>query len=95
MAVCIGLVQGGVQSLSRSFYARLVPPEKAGEFFGFFNLMGKFAAVVGPVLTGVVALLTGSPRLAIASLVVLFALGGALLRRVPDVEGQPSAAVPG
>jgi MFS transporter, UMF1 family len=95
MAVCIGLVQGGVQSLSRSFYGRLVPAEKAGEFFGFFNLMGKFAAVVGPILTGVVALLTGSPRVAIASLVLLFALGGALLRRVPDVEAQPSAAQPG
>ncbi len=92
MAVCIGLVQGGVQSLSRSFYGRLVPAEKAGEFFGFFNLMGKFAAVMGPVLTGVVALLTGSPRAAIASLVVLFALGGALLRRVPDTAELPRAA---
>jgi UMF1 family MFS transporter len=51
--------------------------------------MGKFAAVVGPVLTGVVALLTGSSRLAIASLVLLFALGGGLLLRVPD--GEPVA----
>ncbi|MEY2931817.1 MAG: hypothetical protein RL033_2566 [Pseudomonadota bacterium] len=93
MAVCIGLVQGGVQSLSRSFYGRLVPADKAGEFFGFFNLMGKFAAVVGPVLTGVVALLTGNPRAAIASLVVLFVLGGVLLRRVPDVA-EPSAVDP-
>jgi len=86
MAVGIGLVQGGIQSLSRSFFGRLVPAQKAGEFFGFFNLMGKFAAVVGPVLTGVVALLTGSSRLAIASLVLLFALGGILLSRVPDGE---------
>jgi UMF1 family MFS transporter len=86
MAVIIGLVQGGIQSLSRSFFGRLVPAEKAGEFFGFFNLMGKFAAVVGPVLTGVVALLTGSSRLAIASLVLLFAVGGGLLMRVPDSE---------
>jgi UMF1 family MFS transporter len=90
MAVIIGLVQGGIQSLSRSFFGRLVPAEKAGEFFGFFNLMGKFAAVVGPVLTGVVALLTGSSRLAIGSLVLLFAVGGALLMRVPDSE--PRAA---
>jgi MFS transporter, UMF1 family len=86
MAVGIGLVQGGIQSLSRSYFGRLVPAEKAGEFFGFFNLMGKFAAVVGPVLTGVVALVTGSSRLAIASLVLLFALGGGLLLRVPDPE---------
>lgn len=90
MAVVIGLVQGGVQSLSRSFYARLVPPEKAGEFFGFFNLIGKFAAVIGPLLMGGVALMTGSSRAAIVSLVVLFAAGGALLYRVPDTEATPS-----
>jgi UMF1 family MFS transporter len=90
MAVVIGLVQGGVQSLSRSYYGRLVPPDKAGEFFGFFNLIGKFAAVIGPLLTGGVALVTGSSRLAILSLVVLFAAGGALLWMVPEPE--PSEA---
>lgn len=79
MAVVIGLVQGGIQSLSRSFYGRLVPPEKSGEYFGFFNMMGKFAAVVGPVLTGWVALATGNSRLAILSLAILFAAGGAML----------------
>jgi UMF1 family MFS transporter len=84
MAIVIGLVQGGIQSLSRSFYGRLVPQEKAGEFFGFFNMMGKFAAVLGPVLTGWVALATGSSRAAILSLAVLFAAGGALLWFVRD-----------
>jgi UMF1 family MFS transporter len=91
MAIVIGLVQGGVQSLSRSFYGRLVPPDKSGEFFGFFNMLGKFAAVLGPVLTGVVALVTGSSRLAILSLVLLFAAGGLLLRLVrvpPPAAGQ-------
>ncbi|HWO08014.1 MAG TPA: MFS transporter [Polyangiaceae bacterium] len=88
MAVVIGLVQGGVQSLSRSFYGRLVPPDKSGEFFGFFNLIGKFAAVVGPLLTGGVALLTGSSRVAILSLVLLFAAGGALLWLVPEAEAR-------
>jgi len=91
MAVVIGLVQGGVQSLSRSFYGRLVPSDKSGEFFGFFNLIGKFAAVIGPLLTGGVALLTGSPRVAILSLVVLFAAGGALLCFVPDAEARPES----
>jgi UMF1 family MFS transporter len=81
-------VQGGVQSLSRSFYGRLVPPEKSGEFFGFFNLIGKFAAVVGPLLMGVVALATGSSRVAILSLVLLFAAGGLLLYWVPDTEAE-------
>jgi UMF1 family MFS transporter len=91
MAAVIGLVQGGVQSLSRSFYARLVPPDKAGEFFGFFNLIGKFAAVIGPLLTGGVALATGSSRLAILSLVLLFAAGGVLLWFVPDAEAAREA----
>jgi UMF1 family MFS transporter len=91
MAIVIGLVQGGVQSLSRSFYARLVPPDKAGEFFGFFNLIGKFAAIVGPLLMGAVALVTGSSRIAIVSLVVLFAAGGAILWLVPDSEATARA----
>jgi UMF1 family MFS transporter len=90
MAIVIGLVQGGVQSLSRSFYGKLVPPDKAGEFFGFFNLIGKFAAVIGPLLMGGVALVTGSSRIAIVSLVVLFAAGGVLLWFVPE----PEAATP-
>lgn len=88
MAAVIGLVQGGVQSLSRSLYGRLVPAERAGEFFGFFNMMGKFAAVIGPFLTGWVALATGSSRLAILSLIVLFVAGSVLLQlvRVPRHE---------
>ncbi len=52
LAVVIGLVQGGVQSLSRSYYGRLVPEGKSSEFFGFYNMMGKFAAILGPLLTG-------------------------------------------
>jgi UMF1 family MFS transporter len=92
MAIVIGLVQGGVQSLSRSFYGRLVPREKAGEFFGFFNMMGKFAAVLGPVLMGWVALASGSSRAAILSLVVLFAAGGALLCFVNAGAGGQSSS---
>jgi len=79
LAVVIGLVQGGVQSLSRSYYGRLVPPGKSSEFFGFYNMMGKFAAVLGPLLTGVVAKLTGDPRLSILSILLLFVAGAALL----------------
>ena len=48
LAVAVGLVQGGVQSLSRSLYSRLIPPGEAGEFFGFYNMLGKFAAILGP-----------------------------------------------
>jgi UMF1 family MFS transporter len=82
MALIIGLVQGGVQALSRSLFGRLVPPGKAGEFFGFYNLMGKAAAILGPTLTGVVALLSGDSRLAILSITILFVIGAAFLMRV-------------
>jgi MFS transporter, UMF1 family len=86
-------VQGGVQSLSRSLYARLIPAEKSGEFFGFYNMLGKFAAVLGPVLMGAVSLLTGSPRLSILSLLVLFAGGALLLARVDEAEGRRMAGM--
>ncbi len=84
LAVVIGLVQGGVQALSRSYYSRLIPADEAGEFFGFYNMLGKFAAVIGPVLMGLVGLLTGSPRLSILSITVLFVAGGAILMRVEE-----------
>jgi UMF1 family MFS transporter len=84
LAIVIGLVQGGVQALSRSFYSRLIPQNEAGEFFGFYNMLGKFAAVIGPMLMGLVGVLTGSSRQAILSLVVLFVLGGVLLMRVKE-----------
>jgi UMF1 family MFS transporter len=83
LAVVVGLVQGGIQSLSRSLFGRLVPEGKGGQFFGFYNLMGKFASFIGPVLIATVALLTGDSRLSVTSLAVLFVLGGLLLLRVP------------
>ena len=75
----IGLVQGGVQALSRSLYSRLIPPDEAAEFFGFYNMLGKLAAIIGPTLMGWVSLQTGNPRLSILSIAVLFIAGGALL----------------
>ena len=79
LATVIGLVQGGIQSLSRSLYARLIPKDKSGEFFGFYNMLGKFAAILGPALYGFVGLQTGNPRLAIFAIASLFIAGGALL----------------
>ena len=78
MAVAIGCVQGAIQSLSRSYYSRLIPVDRAGEFYGFYNMMGKFAAVLGPMLMGTTALLTGDTRTSIISLVILF-VGGAIM----------------
>jgi UMF1 family MFS transporter len=85
IAVVIGLVQGGIQSLSRSLYARLIPPDKTAEFFGFYNMLGKFATVIGPIAMGWVGLLTGSARFSVLALLVLFGLGAVLLHFV-DIE---------
>ena len=77
-----GLVMGGVQSLSRSLFATLIPHGQAGEFFGFYNMMGKFAAILGPLLMGLVSLVTGSNRLSVLAVLLLFVAGGAILLRV-------------
>lgn len=91
LAIAIGLVQGGVQSLSRSFYTTLIPKSKAAEFFGLYNMLGKFAAVIGPLLMGWVALLTKSPRLSVLSIIVLFIAGMWLLSYVNEEEGKRMA----
>jgi len=92
LAIVIGLVQGGVQALSRSLYARLIPPDKSAEFFGFYNMLGKFAAILGPLMVGVVGMLTDSSRLAILSISILFVAGGVLLYFVNVEAGQRMAA---
>ncbi len=84
LAALIGLVQGGIQALSRSLYARLIPPRLSAEFFGFYNMLGKFAAVIGPLLVGGVALTGSGPRGSILSLALLFVLGAAVLWKVPE-----------
>ncbi|MBT8450969.1 MAG: MFS transporter, partial [Deltaproteobacteria bacterium] len=93
LAVAIGLVQGGVQSLSRSLYARLVPPSKTAEFFGFFNMVGKFATIFGPLLIAFTPMLVpgASERDGILSLGVLFLMGGFLLTRVRVADGIEAA----
>lgn len=92
LAIIIGLVQGGVQALSRSFYARIIPENRAAEFFGFYNMLGKFAAVLGPIMMGVVSLLTQSPRLSILSISVLFIAGGILLYYVDEEKAKKMLA---
>ena len=90
LAVVIGLVQGGVQAISRSFYARYVPVAQSGEFFGFFNMIGRFAAIIGPSLVAITGLLTGSSRLGILSVIALLVIGMVLLSFVREQE-QASA----
>ncbi len=84
LAMCIGLFQGGIQALSRSYYSRLIPKEHASQFYGFYNMLGKFAAIIGPFLMGVTTLITGNQRNGIISLVILFVLGFAFLRKVKE-----------
>ncbi len=91
LAILVGIFQGGIQALSRSFYTRLIPEKKAAEFFGFFNMLGKFATVIGPALMGTITILTGSNRLGILSILVLFIAGGILLSRVDEEQGKKNA----
>lgn len=88
LAITVGLVQGGIQSLSRSMYARIIPKNKSAEFFGFYNMLGKLAAVLGPLLMAIVSHMTGSARLSILSVIILFVIGGFLLLFVNEAEGQ-------
>jgi len=87
LAFAIGLAQGGVQALSRSLYARMIPGNRTAEFFGFYNMLGKFAAVIGPVMMGWVGALSASPRIGILSLLVLFVIGALVLLKV-DVDSS-------
>lgn len=84
LAISVGFVQGGIPALSRSLFARLIPLEKAGELFGFYNMLGKAAAILGPTLMGVTIWMTGTPGLGILSLLLLFVPGALLLSRVRD-----------
>ena len=78
LAVLVGTAQGGIQALSRSFYGKLVPAEQASEYFGFFDVFGKFSAVIGPALFGVVAQLTGVTNYGALAVMFMFILGGAI-----------------
>ncbi len=84
LAIAVGLVQGGVQSLSRSLYGKLIPAKNAGEFFGFYNMLGKFAAVLGPFLMGITSLLTGNSRYSIFAIIFLFVAGAFILAFVKE-----------
>jgi len=92
LAILIGLFMGGIQALSRSLYTRIIPLEKSAEFFGFYNMLGKFAAIIGPALMGTIALVTGSARLSILSILLLFILGAFFLNKVDIKEGKRLAA---
>ena len=91
LSMLVASSQGGVQALSRSYYGQLIPAAASAEFFGFYNMFGKFAAILGPLLVGVFAQLTGDTSTGVLSVALLFAIGGVLLLRVPP---HPTGVTP-
>ena len=81
LAALVGSVQGGIQASSRSFFATIIPAERSGEFFGFFNMFGKAGAFIGPTLVGV-ALSPDNIQLGLLPVILLFVLGGIVLIKV-------------
>ena len=99
LACIIGLVQGGVQALSRSLYSRIIPADRSAEYFGFYNMLSRFATVAGPILVGTTAILARSmgyqgttpSRISIVSVAILFLAGGFALSHVDESKGKKEA----
>ena len=88
LAMLVGTSQGGIQAMSRSYFAKLVPKESSNEFFGFYSIFGKFAAIIGPLLVGVTAQYTGNTNSGVFSLVILFIIGAIILLYVPKPDAK-------
>lgn len=91
LAILVGTSQGGIQALSRSYFGRLIPKADSSEFFGFYNILGKFSAILGPVLVGLATQWTGNSRWGIFSLVILFVISLVIfliLPRLNDVKPE-------
>lgn len=86
LAVCVGMFQGAVQALSRSYFAKIIPLEKSGEYFGLFDICGKGASFMGTTLVGVVAQLTGHMNIGVAIISVLFVIGFFLFKKATKYE---------
>ncbi len=84
LAICVGLFQGGIQALSRSEFGKLVPKERANEYYGFFDVFGKYAAVMGTFLVSFFTQLTGNSSVGVLSVAALFVVGFVLLWRMPE-----------
>ncbi len=93
LGALIGSAQGGIQALSRSYFAKVIPKKNANEFFGFYNIFGKFAAIIGPALMYFASEITGSVRYSILVVVPLFVVGLIIMLRLPDQKiGEDVAA---
>ncbi|CAM4287306.1 MFS transporter [Erysipelothrix aquatica] len=88
LAILIGMAQGGIQSLSRSYFGQMIPKHKANEYFGFFDIFGKFADFMGPLIIAISSVVFGHSRYGVLLLVVLFIIGYALLTKVEKIENE-------
>ena len=88
LAITVGLFQGGIQAISRSYFARLIPKERSNEFFGIYNIFGKFAAIMGPFLMAITMDITKSSRVGVLSLILLFVVGALVLTQVKEEPAQ-------
>ena len=88
LAVCVGLFQGGIQALSRSEFGKLIPKENANEYYGFFDIFGKYATIMGTLLVSVFTQLTGSSSYGVLSVAVLFIIGFVLLWKMPEEDAR-------
>lgn len=86
LAVCVGMFQGGIQALSRSHFAKIIPPEKSGEYFGLFDICGKGASFLGTMLVSVASQLTGKANIGVGSLIILFVIGLVLFYKSVKLE---------
>jgi UMF1 family MFS transporter len=84
MAILVGTVQGGIQATSRSLFGKLIPKKRSNEFFGFFDIFGKFASFIGPLLYSLIASLTGRSSYGTIALAVLFVIGFVVLYKSGD-----------
>ena len=84
LAIMVGLFQGGIQALSRSMFGKLCPKDHANEYFGFFDIFGKYAAILGTFIVGTMTAITGNSSLGVLSIVVLFIIGFVVMLRVPE-----------
>ncbi len=92
LAICVGLFQGGIQALSRSEYGKLIPKERANEYYGFFDIFGKYAAVMGTFLVSFFTQVTGSSSYGVLSIAVLFVVGFLFLRAMPSKQQRIDTA---
>ena len=88
LAVCVGMFQGGIQALSRSYFAKIIPQEKSGEYFGLLDICGKGAAFMGTAVVSIISQVTGSMNLGVGAIVVLFLLGIILFRKAGAYETE-------